>query len=125
MVYLQIVDEAHRSIHDAICVIRNLVRDNRVVYGGGAAEIACSLAVSKEADKVSLEFELLENGIKLCVNPFYISSYYNDYYVSAHHTQDTFLKDFLSKAYSSFQGNLFLGYYIYRDTCCSVKCIRI
>merc|ERR1711976_614160 len=30
-----IVDEAKRSIHDAICVVRNLIRDNRVVYGGG------------------------------------------------------------------------------------------
>merc|ERR1712241_1253125 len=48
-----IVEEAKRSIHDALCVIRNLVRDNRIVYGGGAAEISCSLAVSKAADKVS------------------------------------------------------------------------
>merc|ERR1712034_144247 len=48
-----IVKEAERSIHDALCVIRNLVRDNRIVYGGGAAEISCALAVSKEADKVA------------------------------------------------------------------------
>ena len=48
----QIIDEAKRSMHDALCVVRNLVRDSRVVYGGGAAEIACSVAVSKEADKV-------------------------------------------------------------------------
>jgi T-complex protein 1 subunit epsilon len=48
-----ILEEAKRSIHDALCVVRNLVRDNRVVYGGGAAEIACSLAVSQAADKVS------------------------------------------------------------------------
>ena len=48
-----IIDEAKRSLHDALCVVRNLVRDNRVVYGGGAAEIACSLAVDKAADKVS------------------------------------------------------------------------
>ncbi|KAB1281656.1 T-complex protein 1 subunit epsilon [Camelus dromedarius] len=46
-----IIEEAKRSLHDALCVIRNLVRDNRVVYGGGAAEIACALAVSQEADK--------------------------------------------------------------------------
>lgn len=39
-------------MHDALCVIRNLVKDNRIVYGGGAAEIACSIAVAKEADKV-------------------------------------------------------------------------
>lgn len=33
--------------------MRNLVRDNRVVYGGGAAEIACSIAVSKAADEIA------------------------------------------------------------------------
>merc|ERR1719318_1068710 len=48
-----VVEEAKRSIHDALCVIRNLVRDNRVVYGGGAAEISCSLAVSEAADKIA------------------------------------------------------------------------
>jgi T-complex protein 1 subunit epsilon len=48
-----IVEEAKRSLHDAMCVVRNLIKDNRVVYGGGAAEIACSLAVRKFADTVS------------------------------------------------------------------------
>ena len=38
-----IVDEAKRSIHDAICVIRNLIKDNRIVYGGGSAELSCAL----------------------------------------------------------------------------------
>jgi len=47
-----IVQEAKRSLHDAMCVVRNLIKDNRVVYGGGSAEIACSLAVSKHADSV-------------------------------------------------------------------------
>ncbi|XP_007953991.1 T-complex protein 1 subunit epsilon [Orycteropus afer afer] len=46
-----IIEEAKRSLHDALCVIRNLIRDNRVVYGGGAAEISCALAVSQAADK--------------------------------------------------------------------------
>ena len=49
----QIVDEAKRALHDAICAVRNLVVDNRVVYGGGSAEISCSIAVSKAADEVS------------------------------------------------------------------------
>merc|ERR1719312_582132 len=48
-----IIQEAKRSLHDAICVVRNLVRDNRIVYGGGAAEMTCSLHVAKEADKIS------------------------------------------------------------------------
>merc|ERR1711988_936292 len=47
-----IIEEAKRSMHDALCAVRNLVRDNRIVYGGGASEISCSLAVSKEADKI-------------------------------------------------------------------------
>jgi T-complex protein 1 subunit epsilon len=49
-----IIDEAKRSLHDALCVVRNLVRDNRIVYGGGAAEVACSLAVEDAAVKVGV-----------------------------------------------------------------------
>jgi len=49
---MQIIDEAKRALHDALCVVRSLVRDNRVVYGGGAAEIACSIAVAEAADKI-------------------------------------------------------------------------
>jgi T-complex protein 1 subunit epsilon len=52
--FAQIVDEAKRALHDAICAVRNLVVDNRVVYGGGAADISCSLAVKEAADKVRL-----------------------------------------------------------------------
>ncbi|SCZ99395.1 BZ3500_MvSof-1268-A1-R1_Chr3-1g05990 [Microbotryum saponariae] len=50
---LQIIDESKRALHDALCVVRNLVKDNRVVYGGGAAEIACSIAVAKAADEIA------------------------------------------------------------------------
>jgi T-complex protein 1 subunit epsilon len=46
-----IIDEAERSLHDAMCVVRNLIRDNRIVYGGGAAEIACSIAVAEAAEQ--------------------------------------------------------------------------
>ena len=42
----QIIEEAKRAVHDDLCVIRNLVRGNRIVYGGGASEILCALAVS-------------------------------------------------------------------------------
>ena len=30
-----------------------MVRDARIVYGGGAAEITCSLAISQAADQIS------------------------------------------------------------------------
>lgn len=46
-----IVDEAQRSLHDAMCVVRNLVIDNRVVYGGGSTELACTTAISKAANE--------------------------------------------------------------------------
>jgi len=46
-----IIDEAKRSLHDAICVVRNLVRSNKIVYGGGAAELTCSLKVFDASDK--------------------------------------------------------------------------
>lgn len=47
-----IVEEAKRSIHDALCIVRNLIRDNRIVYGGGAAEMSCSVMVSEVADHI-------------------------------------------------------------------------
>ena len=33
------MDEAERSIHDALCVIRCLVKNKGIVAGGGAIEI--------------------------------------------------------------------------------------
>nr|BAN37532.1 chaperonin containing TCP-1 epsilon subunit, putative [Entamoeba histolytica] len=45
-----VLAEIERSIHDALCVARNYLRDNREVCGGGACEISMSLAVA-EASK--------------------------------------------------------------------------
>ena len=47
-----VVEEIKRSLHDALCVARNLVRSNAIVYGGGAAEIAASLRVADYANQV-------------------------------------------------------------------------
>lgn len=47
-----VVDETNRSIHDALCVIRNLIKDNRVIPGGGATEINLAIHLRKEADNV-------------------------------------------------------------------------
>jgi len=47
------IEETKRSLHDALCVARNLIRDNSIVFGGGAAEISCSLAVEAAADRIS------------------------------------------------------------------------
>lgn len=40
-----ILDEAERSLHDALCVLTQTVRNSKAVYGGGFAEISMSLAV--------------------------------------------------------------------------------
>lgn len=47
-----ICDEAKRCLHDALCVVRNMIRNSNVVGGGGATELACSIEVAREADKI-------------------------------------------------------------------------
>lgn len=46
-----LIEEARRSLHDAMCVIRNLVKEPKVVCGGGAAEIACGIKVAEVAEQ--------------------------------------------------------------------------
>lgn len=36
-----------------MCTVRNVVKDNKILYGGGAAEISCALACAAQADKIS------------------------------------------------------------------------
>jgi T-complex protein 1 subunit epsilon len=38
-----IIEEEKRSINDDMCVIRKMVKDERVVYGGGEEEIDCEI----------------------------------------------------------------------------------
>ena len=40
-----ILDEAERSLHDAICVLIAAVKNHRIIYGGGNSEMRMSLAV--------------------------------------------------------------------------------
>lgn len=46
------LDECERSVHDALCVIRSLVKCRYVVPGGGAPEIEMSLQLAKYAQTV-------------------------------------------------------------------------
>merc|ERR1712151_359146 len=46
-----VVDEAKRCLHDANCCVRNLIRDPRVVPGGGASEVAACPAVFAAAEQ--------------------------------------------------------------------------
>jgi len=47
-----ICDEAKRCLFDAICVVRNMIKNNNVVGGGGATELACAIEVAKAADGI-------------------------------------------------------------------------
>lgn len=49
------LDECERSVHDALCVIRSLVKCKFVVPGGGAPEIEMSLQLSKYAKSIGGE----------------------------------------------------------------------
>lgn len=41
----QILDEADRSLHDALCVLTQTVKETRTVFGGGKKGYLCPLKV--------------------------------------------------------------------------------
>lgn len=47
----QILDEAERSLHDALCVLAQTVKDPRTVYGGGCSEMLMAHAVTQLANR--------------------------------------------------------------------------
>ena len=49
----RIINEAERSIHDALCVVRDIVRDPRIVIGGGAIEVELSSRLDEWVEKES------------------------------------------------------------------------
>ncbi|KON33764.1 MAG: thermosome subunit [miscellaneous Crenarchaeota group-6 archaeon AD8-1] len=48
----QILDEAERSVHDALCVVRNAVEDGKITAGGGAPEAELARNLRNYAVKV-------------------------------------------------------------------------
>ncbi len=46
-----VVDEAERSLHDALCVVRNALEDGKIVAGGGAPEAELSKRLKDYATK--------------------------------------------------------------------------
>jgi len=47
------VDEAERSLHDALSVLSQTVKETRIVLGGGCSEMLMGVAVEESAKKVS------------------------------------------------------------------------
>ena len=41
-----VLDEAERSLHDALCVLSQTVQDARVIYGGGFPEMQMAKVTS-------------------------------------------------------------------------------
>ncbi|CAM9715132.1 unnamed protein product [Scytosiphon promiscuus] len=48
-----VLDEAERSLHDALCVLTQTVKETRTVPGGGCTEIAMAAAVDAEVPNTS------------------------------------------------------------------------
>lgn len=64
-----IVDEADRAIHDALCVIRQVIHDKKVVPGGGAPEVRISQKLGEFAmghtSKVQLAIEKFAKAMEI------------------------------------------------------------
>jgi len=45
-----VLEEAERSLHDALCVVRSLVKERHMIAGGGAPEAELRVALSRYAD---------------------------------------------------------------------------
>jgi thermosome len=46
----RVVDEAERSLHDAICVVRDIVEEPKILAGGGAPELEVARVLKKYAE---------------------------------------------------------------------------
>ena len=49
----RIVDEAERSIHDALCVVRDVVEEPAILAGGGAPELELARRIRRFADSLA------------------------------------------------------------------------
>lgn len=52
-----VIEEAKRSIRDALCAIRNIIVNDRIVYGGGSCELSTSVFLEQRARACSSEEE--------------------------------------------------------------------
>jgi thermosome len=58
----RIVDEAERSVHDALCVVRDVVEEPKIVAGGGAPELEVSRMLKKYAETLPGREQLAVKG---------------------------------------------------------------
>jgi len=64
----QMLDEAERSLHDALCVVSQTVLAKKIVYGGGCVEVELAKAIdeaaSKTAGKEALALEAFSRALR-------------------------------------------------------------
>ena len=64
-----LLDEAERSLHDALCVLSQTVKDSRVVLGGGCSEMVMSKATDELAERTpgkrSLAIEAFGRALRM------------------------------------------------------------
>jgi T-complex protein 1 subunit beta len=65
----QMLDEAERSIHDALCVLSQMIKETRVVLGAGCSEMLMAKAVEELAQKTpgkkSLALEAFARALRM------------------------------------------------------------
>jgi len=63
-----LLDEVERSVHDALCVLKTVVKDSRAIYGGGCSEVLMAEAVDQIAKetpgKRSLSIEAFARALR-------------------------------------------------------------
>lgn len=70
----QILDEAERSLHDALCVLAQTVKEPRTVYGGGSAEMLMAKVVTDLANrtpgKEAVAMESFAKALRMVGSPY-------------------------------------------------------
>ncbi len=64
----QILDESERSLHDALCVLQQTVKETRIVFGGGTCvhTIHCiTVSVSFTSNCDVVQILLINNIVKM------------------------------------------------------------
>lgn len=76
----QILDEAERSLHDALCVLAQTVKEPRTVYGGGCSEMLMAKVVTDLANrtpgKEAVAMESFAKALRMVGGPFYLFLYF-------------------------------------------------
>lgn len=91
-----VLEEAERSLHDALCVIRCLVRTKALIAGGGSPEIELAIKLSALANQLEgvdaicmrgyanaleiVPFTLAENAGLNPIQVFYSIKFYEFFY---------------------------------------------